>query len=163
MTSIGIRVLDPTTGELVTVCRGPASSGACPFTGKDGVVPCSGLLISPPDADPRLWPVYVPPGQRHCEFSWNDLASACLRKAEACRRKSRAGLDRETRRVTVLAAAGDPRYRRMTASELRSTARWRWRLSPRAQALSRSEEKQRERARMYLSFAEHSHQDAAGR
>lgn len=80
---------------------------------------------------------------------------ACLHEAERSHAKWQAGLARETRRVLVLAAERDPRYRRMTDLQLRTTALWRWRLSSYAASLSQSEQKQRDRARLYLALAEH--------
>jgi hypothetical protein len=154
MATQGIQVRDPQTGELVGVCPGPTASGTCPFAGKNGVVPCAGLMVSPPHADRRFWPLTVPPGHRYCELGWNARALSCLAEAEICRAKWRAGAMSETKRVAARAAAGDPRYKRMTASQLEKTGLWRWRMSTSAIQLTKAEEKQRERARLYLSFAE---------
>jgi hypothetical protein len=161
MTTQSIQVLDPDTGMVIGVCRGPTPSGRCPLAGRNGVVPCAGRLISPPDADDRFWPLSVPRNHRHCEFGWNARAVADLEEAEACRAKWRAGAARETKRVFARAAAGDPRYRRMTTRQLESTGLWRWRLSTSAIQLSRSEEKHEKRARMYLNFAEYRRLTAA--
>jgi hypothetical protein len=155
MNTHAVEIRSPATGEVTDACRGPAPDGACPRAGRNGVVPCAGRLIAPRDGDPRYWPVWVPPGCRHCQLGWNEQALACLHEAERCHDKWRAGLVRETERVLLLAARRDRRYRRMTDRQLRITAQWRWRLSSCAAALSRSEEKQRERARLYLSLAEH--------
>ncbi|MFD0522037.1 hypothetical protein [Paractinoplanes durhamensis] len=129
-------------------------TGTCPFARRNGVVPCAGQLISPPDADHRFWPLTVPPNHRYCELGWNSLALACLAEAEDCRNKWQAGAESETRRVLARAAGGDPRYAKMTTAELRTTGLWRWRLSTSAIQLQKAEEKQRERARVYLDFAE---------
>jgi hypothetical protein len=153
MTRQGIQILDPDTGEVVGACRGPTASGECPYAGKDGVVPCAGHLIRPPGADRGLWPLSVPRHYRYCEVGWNAKAISCLTEAEACRDKWRAGAAKETERVFARAAAGDPRYRKMTVSQLQTTGLWRWRLSTPAVQLSKSEEKNRERARLYLTFA----------
>jgi len=153
MTAQGIEVRDPRTGDLVALCPGPSRSGTCPFAGRNGVVPCAGHLISPPDADRRLWPMSVPSDHRYCELGWNARALACLSEAESCRAKWQAGVSSETKRVFARAAAGDPRYKKMTSRELESTGLWRWRLSTSAVQLAKSEEKQRERARLYMSFA----------
>jgi hypothetical protein len=96
----------------------------------------------------------VPVNYRYCELGWEAQASACLRRAEDCRRKWRDGAATETARVFARAKQGDPRYRKMTDSELRITGQWRWRLSTSAIQLARSEEKQRERARLYLEFGD---------
>jgi hypothetical protein len=149
-----VQIRDQVTGKLVGVCRGPDATGACPRAGKNGVVPCAGCLILPPNADPRLWPLPVPPNYRFCELGWNARALTCLDEAEVCREKYEAGAAKETKRVFARAAAGDPRYKKMTTRELKITGRWRWRLSTAAQRLARAEEKHRERAHMYLSFAE---------
>jgi hypothetical protein len=154
MSTQDVQILDPTTGELVAVCRGPTATGKCPRAGKNGVVPCAGCLLLPPHADHRLWPMSVPADYRFCELGWNARALTCLDAAETCRVKWEAGAARETERVFARAAAGDPRYRKMTPRELKTTGRWRWRLSTSAIQLARAEEKHRERASMYLSFAE---------
>ena len=154
MTTHGIQVRDPHTGELVGVCPGPTSAGTCPFARKNGVVPCAGYMVSPPHADRRFWPLTVPVGHRYCEVGWNARALSCLAEAEACRAKWQAGAASETKRVAARAASGDPRYKRMTVSQLEKTGLWRWRLSTSAIQLAKAEEKQRERARLYLSFAE---------
>jgi hypothetical protein len=60
MSTQSIEILDPGTGKVVDVCRGPTSSGRCPRAGMNGVVPCAGHLIRPPGADRRLWPLSVP-------------------------------------------------------------------------------------------------------
>ncbi|MEU7906126.1 hypothetical protein [Actinoplanes sp. NPDC049118] len=117
-------------------------------------MPCAGYLISPPGADRRFWPLTVPRNHRYCELGWSARALSCLAEAEACRKKWDAGAARETERVFARAAAKDPRYRKMTTRELKTTGLWRWRLSTSAIQLAKSEEKHRERARVYLKFAE---------
>ena len=117
-------------------------------------MPCAGCLISPVVADGRLWPLSVPRDYHYCDVGWTEQAASCLKVAEDCRDKWRAGLDRERRRVDVLAARGDYRYRRMTPRERACTSLWCWRLSTAAIQLAKREEKCRERSRMYLSFAE---------
>ncbi|MEU4424766.1 hypothetical protein AB0F81_29450 [Actinoplanes sp. NPDC024001] len=132
------------------------------MAGSDGVVPCAGLLISPAHADPEYWPLRIPSGYRHCDVLWNERALSCLEKAENSRRRWQSGLALENRRVVALAAAHDPRYRRMTARQLEKTALWRWRLSTAAQALRRSENNSRERAEKYLAFVEFRRNAGAG-
>jgi hypothetical protein len=154
MISKDIAILDPGTGARIGICHGPTASGTCPFARRNGIVPCAGRLIAPPGADHRFWPLAVPPDHRYCELGWNALAVACLAEAEDCRAKWRAGADSETRRVLARAAKGDPRYRKMTPAQLKTTGLWRWRLSTSAVQLRKAEDKQRERARAYLGFSE---------
>lgn len=152
MTTDGIQVLHPVTGGVVRICRGPTPSGRCPFTAPGGIVPCAGMLLAPMHADPTCWPVRVPAGYRHCDLPGNERAQACLRKAENCRQRWQRGLERETQRMMILAAARDPRYRKMTTTQLKRTALWCWRLSAAGQALRRSEAHSREQAHDYLEF-----------
>ncbi len=56
--------------------------------------------------------------------------------------------------MAELAAAGDPRFRKMTDAQLQVTARWRWSQSAEGQYLKGLEEKFTAWAHMYLSFAE---------
>ncbi|MBM2616294.1 hypothetical protein JIG36_12075 [Actinoplanes sp. LDG1-06] len=147
-----IHILDPDTGLLVRVCRGPSAAGACPLAGPDGVVPCAGFLVAPAGADPEYWPLPIPLGYRHCDVTWNERARSGLDKAERAQARWQAGLDRELRRVRVLAGAKDPRYRRMTDRDLEKTALWRWRLTGEAQSLRRSQEKNERQAQSYLAF-----------
>ncbi|GIF12873.1 hypothetical protein [Actinoplanes teichomyceticus] len=154
MSTTTVAIREPVTGQVIDVCRGPTPAGVCPRAGRDGVVPCAGHLVGPPQGDARYWPVWVPPGCRQCRLNWNEQAAGCLREAERCRDRWHAGLVRETDRVYAQAAAGDPRFRRMSDRELRITALWRWRLSSRALALRRAERKQRDWSRLYLSLAE---------
>jgi len=149
-----IKILDPDTGAIVDVCHGPTPDGGCPRARRNGVVPCAGYLISPPEADPRLWPLPVPRDYRHCELGWSEQALRCLEKAETYRRRWRAGAARETGRVFERAAQRDPRFRKMTRLQLLDTGLRRWRLTGSAVQLARAEKRQRERARLYLSFAE---------
>jgi hypothetical protein len=147
-----IHILHPVTGECVRVCRGPSPSGACPLAGPDGVVPCAGYLIAPAGVHPESWPLPVPQGYRHCDVTWNQLAQSGLHNAERARERWQAGLARETERVRSLAAAKDPRYRKMTDRELEMTALWRWRPTGQAQSLRRSEERNERQAHTYLDF-----------
>jgi len=149
-----IEILDPDSGEPVSSCRGPTAEGGCPRARRDGVVPCAGYLVRPVGADPRLWPLPIPRGYRHCEVSWDAQATTCLGRAEVSRRRWRAGAARETEKVFALARAKDPRYRKMTPRQLRDTGWRRWRQSGAGVQLARSERRNREQARLYLSFAE---------
>jgi hypothetical protein len=115
-------------------------------------VPCAGYLIAPAGVDPEYWPLPVPEGFRHCDVTWNRLAQSGLHRAERARERWQAGLARETDRVQALAAAKDPRYRKMTGRDLEKTALWRWRQTGEAQALRRSEEKNERQADTYLAF-----------
>lgn len=152
MTTRTIHIVDPVTGTCVRVCRGPRPSGVCPLAGPGGVVPCAGYLIAPAGGDPEYWPVPIPRGYRHCDVIWNERAQSGLHNAERARDQWQKGLERETQRVRALAAGRDPRYRRMTDRELRTTALWRWRLTGEAVALRRSEEKNERQADTYLAF-----------
>jgi hypothetical protein len=78
----------------------------------------------------------------------------CREHAEDSRLQWFAGRQREIAYVTARAAAGDPRFRNMTHSQLLMTGAWRWSQSSRGQYLSRLETKFTEWAHMYLSFAE---------
>ncbi|MEU4689949.1 hypothetical protein [Actinoplanes sp. NPDC023714] len=159
MITRGIRVLDPTTGALIRVCPGPYPAGGCPLAGPDGVVPCAGFLVTVDSTGNHHWPLRIPAGYRHCDVPWNERARDYLRTAETCRRRWDAGLSKEITRVRTLAAAHDPRYRRMSDHEMRATALWRWRLSAAGQALRRSEQKAQERADTYLTFLRSRHGD----
>ncbi|MFI1996650.1 hypothetical protein [Actinoplanes sp. NPDC020271] len=154
MTERIVEIRDPATGQVTDICHGPAPDGDCPGRGRDGVVPCAGMLVQPHGGDPRLWPVAVPPGCRGCRLTWNEQAAACTRRAESCRDQWQEGLEQEIYLVRVLAARKDPRFRHMSTRQLRITAFWRWRLSAQAQGLRHSEQKQRDWARMYLALAE---------
>ncbi|GAA4607413.1 hypothetical protein BJY16_006322 [Actinoplanes octamycinicus] len=154
MSTRAIEIRDPSTGEITDRCQGPGPDGACPRTGRHGVVPCAGRLIGPRGADPRYWPIWVPPGCRQCRLNWNAQAATCLRAAERCHDQWEEGLAQEIAHVRTQAARGDPRFRDMSARQQRVTALWRWRLSSPAQGLRQAEQKQRDRSRLYLSLAE---------
>ncbi|GAA0504855.1 hypothetical protein Ade02nite_70840 [Paractinoplanes deccanensis] len=150
-----VRILDPRTGEVVRVCRGPGPSGVCPLRGANGVVPCAGFLIAPVGGDPQYWPLSVPRGYLHCDVPWNERARAYMTKAQRSHARWAEGLAHETSRLYRLAAAGDRRYRKMSPYELETTALWRWRKSPFAEADRRREERSRHRAGTYLGFIRH--------
>ncbi|WIM92943.1 hypothetical protein ACTOB_004903 [Actinoplanes oblitus] len=154
MTMRTVEIRDPSTGEITDRCHGPGPDGACPRTGRHGVVPCAGRLIGPRGGDPRYWPVEVPRGCRQCRLTWNDQAAACLRAAERCRAEWETGLALEIAHVRERAALGDPRFRDMSIRQQRVTALWRWRLSGPAQGLRHAEQKERDRSRLYLALAE---------
>ncbi|WP_164842719.1 hypothetical protein [Actinoplanes solisilvae] len=150
-----IRILDPRKGDLVTVCRGPTASNACPLADENGVVACAGFLIAPADGDPEYWPLSIPRGYLHCDVPWNERARTYARKAQRSHARWAEGLEAERARLFRLAAAGDRRYRDMDEYELRTTALWRWRKSPFAEGDRQREERSRHRASAYLSFLRH--------
>lgn len=154
MTIQRIDILDPATGAVVDQCRGTTSTGACPRAGRDGVVACAGRLMAPLKGDPQYWPVWVRPNSRHCSLNWNRSAQFWLRQAEGYRDQWYARLTAEINYVKARAAAGDPRFKRMTPRELEVTGRWRWILSLQARHLVELEQTYRRRAHMYLTFVE---------
>jgi hypothetical protein len=64
-------ILNPTTGEVVKQCHGPALDGGCPGANPDGTVLCEGCLVESPNAGPEYWNILVPPQSRHCPRAWN--------------------------------------------------------------------------------------------
>jgi hypothetical protein len=154
MTSQNVEIRDQATGTVVDHCKGPTETGACPRAGKDGVVACANRLIAPSHADPRYWPLWVPPNSRHCALNWNLQAVDALEQAESHRNQWLAGLAKETEYVKRRADEGDPRFAFMTSAELERVGRWRWTHTHRAKSLDSWEHTYRERARIYLAFAE---------
>jgi hypothetical protein len=66
-----VNTLDPVTGETIDHCNGPTRGGSCPYTDRDGIVPCNGCRIAAMGAGPEYWLMYVPPASRHCPRAWN--------------------------------------------------------------------------------------------
>jgi hypothetical protein len=78
----------------------------------------------------------------------------CREHAEESRHQWFVGRQREITYVMARAGVGDPRFKRMTHSQLQMTGAWRWSQSSQGQYLSKLEAKFTEWAHMYLSFAE---------
>lgn len=133
-------------------CQGPRDEGDCPRAGQ-GAVPCAGFLVRPPNADPKQWPLWVPPDSRHCPLGWARRAADCLRQAEYHRDRWLAGLERETELVRRLAEAGDKRFTGKPAEERARICDVRWSRSAYAQELATLEQTYRQRAQAYLAFA----------
>ena len=158
-----VDIIDPVTGAVVDFCEGPTALGSCPRVG-EGVVPCAARLIRPPDADPKIWPLWVPPMARHCSLGWSRRAALFQAQAENFHARWVAGLRREVEFVERRTRVGDHRFTNRSARERRRIARWRWSSSPYAHHLADVEEECRKRAQGYLGFArQHPYRHPDGR
>ena len=134
-------------------CAGPTATGRCPRLRRDSVVACAGRLILPQNADPRYWPMWVPPSLRQCPLGWSRQADVWLSRAEATREQRRVGQRKEIAYAKMRADAGDKRFRNMTPDALEVVGRARWSHSSYAKRLADLEIKYRRRAQLYLEFA----------
>jgi hypothetical protein len=149
-----VHILEPATGSVVGRCDGPTATGGCPRPRRDGVVACAGRLLVPQNADPRYWPMWMPPSLRRCPLLWSRQAEVWLRRAEATREQRRDGQQKEIAYAKMRAGAGDKRFRNMTQDALELVGRARWSRSSYAKRLAELEIRYRRRAQPYLEFAE---------
>lgn len=70
MSDARVDILDAATGDVVEYCYGPMLGGKCPYSERDGIVPCNGHRVAPHSEGPEFWNVLVPSATQHCPQAW---------------------------------------------------------------------------------------------